>query len=125
MKISIRQGDAEIVYEENQESTNFLKVIGDNEKVLKTIEHITSQVIRLNTLEKQIIMRELDLIRAQQKEIEQLKEENKRWENELDLQIRFLNIERKENNKLKEENKALLGVIVEMTLIIKNLENGK
>ena len=52
MKISIRQGDAEIVYEENQESTNFLKVIGDNEKVLKTIEHITSQVIRLNTLEK-------------------------------------------------------------------------
>jgi hypothetical protein len=42
-------------------------------------------------------------ILAQQKEIEQLKDDSERWANELNLQISFLDIERRRNKKLKEE----------------------
>jgi len=39
------------------------------------------------------------------KEVEELKKECKIWSDELDLQIRFLNIARKENTKLKAQLK--------------------
>ena len=53
MKITVTNGDAEIIYEENQESTNFLKVTNPdyNTLVLEIIKSITEQVIILNKIE--------------------------------------------------------------------------
>ena len=61
-------------------------------------------------------MRTEKMIIAQQKEVKQLKEENRL----LGEMITYKNI-----IKLKEENKALLGVIEGMKLIIKNLEDER
>ena len=58
----------------------------------------------------------IEQIEAQQKEIEQLKEDLLISNNSM-IGIQMV------NTKLKEENKALLGVIEGMKLIIKNLEN--
>ena len=66
---------------------------------------------------------------AQQKEIEQLKKENKNIKREAKNYFKISNDNRTsvqiENNKLKEEKKALLGVIDGMRIIIKNLEKWK
>lgn len=53
MKITVRKGDSVIQFEEKQELSKFLKTVTDSEKILKTIEHITDQVIKLNTLENE------------------------------------------------------------------------
>ena len=66
---------------------------------------------------------------AQQKEIEQLKKENKNIKREAKNYFKISNDNRTsvqiENDKLKEENKALQGVIDGMKIIIKNLEDER
>jgi hypothetical protein len=59
-------------------------------------------------------------IEQQDKEIETLKaeneENNKRWCNELDLQIKYLEIEKNKNTKLKEQLKEVKDNIERMFL---------
>ena len=74
-------------------------------------------------------MRTEKMIIAKQKEIKELKEENKNIKREAKNYFKISNDNRTsvqiENDKLKEENKALQGVIDGMKIIIKNLEDER